>query len=143
MQNISKHELTMDGESLTARFVRGDDSRSTSGSGLGLDCEELHRGCGTCAVSVQGDLFRRSSRCRSSPPEPAAPLCGNPGGCAGSRARCGRKLLPVQTLKRTPDLLVPRVFRRPMPMQQWNRPPAPFCLQRRGLWAAGQDRRPA
>ena len=36
IQNISKYELTMDGDSLTARFVRGDDSRSTSGSGLGL-----------------------------------------------------------------------------------------------------------
>ncbi len=28
IQNISKYELTMDGETLTARFVRGDDSRS-------------------------------------------------------------------------------------------------------------------
>ena len=59
IQNISKYELTMDGDSLTARFVRGDDSRSTSGSGLGLSiAKSFTEACGgTFHVSVQGDLF--------------------------------------------------------------------------------------
>ena len=76
MQNISKHELTMDGESLTARFVRGDDSRSTSGSGLGLSiAKSFTEACGgTCAGSVQGDLFTAVITLPLiSPPEPAAP----------------------------------------------------------------------
>lgn len=76
MQNISKHELTMDGESLTARFVRGDDSRSTSGSGLGLSiAKSFTEACGgTCAVSVQGDLFTAVITLPLiSPPGPAAP----------------------------------------------------------------------
>lgn len=75
MQNISKHELTMDGESLTARFVRGDDSRSTSGSGLGLSiAKSFTEACGgTCAVSVQGDLFTAVITLPLiSPPEPPA-----------------------------------------------------------------------
>lgn len=59
IQNISKYELTMDGDSLTARFVRGDDSRSTSGSGLGLSiAKSFTEACGgTFHVTVKGDLF--------------------------------------------------------------------------------------
>ena len=59
IQNISKYELTMDGDSLTARFVRGDDSRSTSGSGLGLSiAKSFTEACGgTFRVTVKGDLF--------------------------------------------------------------------------------------
>ena len=59
MQNVSKHELPADGESLTGRFVRGDDSRSTSGSGLGLSiAKSFTEACGgTLRVQVQGDLF--------------------------------------------------------------------------------------
>ena len=59
IQNISKYELTMDGDSLTARFVRGDDSRSTSSSGLGLSiAKSFTEACGgTFHVTVKGDLF--------------------------------------------------------------------------------------
>ena len=59
MQNISRNELPADGESLTQRFVRGDDSRSSSGSGLGLSiAKSFTEACGgTFAVHVQGDLF--------------------------------------------------------------------------------------
>ena len=76
MQNISKYELGKDGEALTGRFVRGDDSRSTSGSGLGLSiAKSFTEACGgTCTVSVQGDLFTVAIILPLvSPPEPAAP----------------------------------------------------------------------
>lgn len=73
IQNITKHELEMDGEALTARFVRGDDSRSTSGSGLGLSiAKSFTEACGgTCTVSVKGDLFTvEIALPLASPPEP-------------------------------------------------------------------------
>ena len=36
IRNISRNEITMDADHLTARFVRGDQNRTTEGSGLGL-----------------------------------------------------------------------------------------------------------
>ena len=74
IQNITQHELEMDGEALTARFVRGDDSRSTSGSGLGLSiAKSFTEACGgTCTVSVKGDLFTvEIALPLASPPKPA------------------------------------------------------------------------
>jgi signal transduction histidine kinase len=60
LQNTSREHLTADGEELTGRFVRGDKSRNTEGSGLGLSIAqslvELHGG--TFTVSVEGDLFK-------------------------------------------------------------------------------------
>lgn len=59
IQNISKHELTSTGEELTARFVRGDASRSTTGSGLGLSiAKSFTEACGgTFRILVNGDQF--------------------------------------------------------------------------------------
>ena len=59
MQNISKYELNVDGDTLTSRFVRGDDSRTTTGSGLGLSiAKSFTEACGgTFKVDVSGDLF--------------------------------------------------------------------------------------
>ena len=59
-RNISAVELPVTGEELTERFVRGDASRHTEGSGLGLSIArsltELQSG--TFEIIVDGDLFK-------------------------------------------------------------------------------------
>lgn len=59
IRNISKHELDVSGEELTARFVRGDKSRTSSGSGLGLSiAKSFTEACGgTFRILVNGDQF--------------------------------------------------------------------------------------
>ena len=49
----------MDGEELTARFVRGDQNRTTEGSGLGLSiAKSFTEACGgRFFVRTDGDLF--------------------------------------------------------------------------------------
>jgi signal transduction histidine kinase len=51
IRNISKTEITMNGEDLTARFVRGDQNRTTEGSGLGLSIAK------SFTEACDGDLF--------------------------------------------------------------------------------------
>ncbi|MGI5891975.1 MAG: sensor histidine kinase [Bacillota bacterium] len=59
-KNISKYPLNITSEELLERFVRGDSSRSTEGSGLGLSIAksltELQKG--SFDLSVDGDLFK-------------------------------------------------------------------------------------
>lgn len=59
-RNISKYELSVKEDELIERFVRGDSSRNTEGSGLGLSIAkslvELQNG--KMKVSVDGDLFK-------------------------------------------------------------------------------------
>lgn len=59
-RNTSKYELNIPAEELTGRFVRGDSSRHTEGSGLGLsiarDLTELQGG--TFDLFIDGDLFK-------------------------------------------------------------------------------------
>lgn len=60
MKNISKSPLNIDPEELSQRFVRGEESRTTEGSGLGLSIAksltELQDGVFT--LEVDGDLFK-------------------------------------------------------------------------------------
>lgn len=59
-KNISELPLTVSGEELTERFVRGDRSRNTEGSGLGLSIAksltELQNG--SFEINIDGDLFK-------------------------------------------------------------------------------------
>lgn len=59
-KNISKEQLNISGEELMERFVRGDSSRNTEGSGLGLSIArslaELQNG--RFDVQIDGDLFK-------------------------------------------------------------------------------------
>ena len=59
-KNISAAPLNISGEELMERFVRGDRSRNTEGSGLGLSIArslvELHGG--TLEIRIDGDLFK-------------------------------------------------------------------------------------
>lgn len=60
MKNISEQPLNISAEELTERFTRGDESRTTEGSGLGLsiakDLTELQHG--TFDIYLDGDLFK-------------------------------------------------------------------------------------
>lgn len=60
VKNISKDELNISAEELMQRFVRGDKSRNTEGSGLGLSIAksltELQDG--TFNIYLDGDLFK-------------------------------------------------------------------------------------
>ena len=59
-KNMSKDALNMDPKDLLERFTRGDASRNTEGSGLGLSIAqsivELHHG--TFDLEIDGDLFK-------------------------------------------------------------------------------------
>lgn len=59
-RNISAYQLNISSEELMERFVRGDSSRNTEGSGLGLSIAqsltELMKG--TMELNVDGDLFK-------------------------------------------------------------------------------------
>ncbi len=60
MKNISAQPLNIDAEELTERFIRGDVSRSTEGSGLGLsiakNLTQLQNG--RFEIYLDGDLFK-------------------------------------------------------------------------------------
>ena len=59
-KNISKYELNIPAEELMARFVRGDRSRHTEGSGLGLSIAQslTELQGGTFRLEIDGDLFK-------------------------------------------------------------------------------------
>ena len=60
IKNISSEELNISAEELTERFVRGDTSRNTEGSGLGLNIAQslMQLQHGSLELTVDGDLFK-------------------------------------------------------------------------------------
>ena len=64
VKNISKEELNISTDELMQRFVRGDKSRNTEGSGLGLSIAnsltELQGG--TFNIHLDGDSFKTEIR---------------------------------------------------------------------------------
>lgn len=60
MKNISKDALNIPAEELMERFVRGDSSRHTEGSGLGLNIAQSLVGLqkGKFLLDIDGDLFK-------------------------------------------------------------------------------------
>ena len=59
-RNISATRLNISGDELTERFVRGDSSRNTEGSGLGLSIAQslAQLQNGALDITVDGDLFK-------------------------------------------------------------------------------------
>ena len=68
-KNVSRDELNISPDELMERFVRGDASRHTEGSGLGLNIAMslMELMGGTFAISVDGDLFKAELTLRSAP----------------------------------------------------------------------------
>ena len=60
MKNISETPLNISADELTERFVRGDVSRTTEGSGLGLSIVEslTQLQGGNFSINIDGDLFK-------------------------------------------------------------------------------------
>lgn len=60
LKNISADPLNIPSEDLLRRFVRGDDSRSTPGSGLGLSIAQslAHLQGAEFSIDIDGDLFK-------------------------------------------------------------------------------------
>ena len=69
IKNISRDQLNVDAEELMERFVRGDASRNTEGSGLGLNIAKslVELQGGQMHLTVDGDLFKVTI---------VMPLCG-------------------------------------------------------------------
>ena len=64
MKNISAEEVNFTAEEITERFARGDSSRTTEGSGLGLSIAKsfTEANGGEFRVLIDGDMFTAEVR---------------------------------------------------------------------------------
>ena len=64
VKNISKDQLNINADELMERFVRGDASRNTEGSGLGLNIAKslVELQGGEFGITIDGDLFKAEIR---------------------------------------------------------------------------------
>ena len=64
VKNISKDQLNINADELMERFVRGDASRNTEGSGLGLNIAKslVELQGGKFGITIDGDLFKAEIR---------------------------------------------------------------------------------
>ncbi len=69
IKNISENPLNIQADELTERFIRGDISRSTEGSGLGLSIARNLTGLmgGEFEIYLDGDLFKATIRFQQEP----------------------------------------------------------------------------
>ena len=60
VKNISRQQMSIRPEELTERFIRGDSSRTTEGSGLGLSIAKslVQVQGGSFEIALDGDLFK-------------------------------------------------------------------------------------
>ena len=60
IKNISQDKLNISPDELTERFIRGDVSRSTEGSGLGLSIAKSLTSLmgGRLVIEIDGDLYK-------------------------------------------------------------------------------------
>lgn len=72
IKNVSETPLNINSDELTERFVRGDVSRSTEGSGLGLSIAQSLTKLqgGTFEILIDGDLFKARVGFALIPPKP-------------------------------------------------------------------------
>lgn len=72
VKNTSRDALNIDPEELTNRFVRGDESRTLEGSGLGLSIAKdlCNLQGGVLQISIDGDLFKAVVKMPLAPEKP-------------------------------------------------------------------------
>ncbi|MCL2512699.1 MAG: HAMP domain-containing histidine kinase [Oscillospiraceae bacterium] len=71
VKNISAQELNIPEDEITERFKRGDSSRHSEGSGLGLDIAKSLMLCqnGELTIKIDGDLFKAALKIPKSTPK--------------------------------------------------------------------------